>query len=44
MVEYFLAIPTCRTDLRSTFGRDALRILVDAGFFELADVLRSKLT
>lgn len=40
MVRYFLDKEECRLDLKSTEGRDAVKILVDAGFYELADVVR----
>lgn len=37
---YFLDNKNCRLDLKSNSGRDALKILVDSEFYELADYVR----
>jgi len=43
VIEYLLETGKCNLDLKSFSDRDALKILVDAGFAELADLLLKKL-
>lgn len=43
VIEYLLETGKCNLDLKSSTDRDALKILVDAGFAELADLLLKKL-